>query len=199
MDDCLLNVRSILLEQQRVAGGRGVSESVDLNQVLEQILETEARLPEGIGVTITRDYGKLPPVILDVSKFNRIMVLLLKNAVEAINEQKERIQTGPLDGHIILRTLKSPNGIGVEIDDNGAGINPEHLRRVFEDGYTTKKDHLGSGLHYCANTLKEMSGSIRLSSDGPGMGTRVSLFIPYRQAMAVPVMLPSPDRAHITE
>ena len=71
----------------------------------------------------------------------------------------------------------------MEIIDNGVGINEEHLDQVFVNGFTTKRNFRGFGLHYCANVMKEINGRIEITSDGPDLGATVSLLFPrYRAA-----------------
>ena len=68
--------------------------------------------------------------------------------------------------------------VEVSLRDNGAGIRPEHLERLFARGFTTKTQPAsGLGLHWCANTLQAMRGGIAAESAGPGRGAcfRVSL------------------------
>jgi hypothetical protein len=54
--------------------------------------------------------------------------------------------------------------------DNGVGIPPENLTRIFNHGFTTRKGGHGFGLHSGALAAKEMGGSLTVQSDGPGQG-----------------------------
>ena len=62
--------------------------------------------------------------------------------------------------------------------DNGAGIAPENLTKIFTYGFTTKKEGHGFGLHSAANAAKEMGGSLTASSAGPGQGATFTLELP---------------------
>ena len=69
--------------------------------------------------------------------------------------------------------------------DDGVGIAPEHLPRIFENGFSTKSraTNFGIGLHWCANALNALGGSIRAESAGP-TGATLQVLVPLRQAPA---------------
>ena len=64
--------------------------------------------------------------------------------------------------------------------DNGNGIAPENLSRIFAHGFTTKKDGHGFGLHSAARAAKEMGGSLAVQSEGPGRGATFTLELPVK-------------------
>ena len=66
----------------------------------------------------------------------------------------------------------------VVVSDNGIGIPPENLAKVFNHGFTTKKDGHGFGLHSGALAAKEMGGTLTAHSDGPGQGACFTLELP---------------------
>jgi signal transduction histidine kinase len=67
------------------------------------------------------------------------------------------------------------------MSDNGVGIAPVNLRKIFNHGFTTrKKDGHGFGLHSGALAAKEMGGSLIARSDGPGQGATFTLEIPIK-------------------
>jgi signal transduction histidine kinase len=66
----------------------------------------------------------------------------------------------------------------IEVADNGVGIAPEHLTRLFAQGFTTKKDGHGFGLHLSALAAEELHGSLSCTSAGPGQGVTFMLELP---------------------
>ena len=62
--------------------------------------------------------------------------------------------------------------------DNGVGISQDNLTRIFNHGFTTKKDGHGFGLHSGALAAKEMGGSLNVHSDGSGQGATFTLELP---------------------
>ncbi len=85
---------------------------------------------------IVKEFAGLPEVECIASQINQVFMNLLLNAAQAIVEQ----------GTIRVRTGFDDNNVWVEIEDNGAGIKPEHLRRVFDPFFTTKAVGKGTGL-----------------------------------------------------
>jgi signal transduction histidine kinase len=62
--------------------------------------------------------------------------------------------------------------------DNGVGIPPENLARIFNHGFTTRKDGHGFGLHNGALAAREMGGCLRVESSGLGRGAVFTLELP---------------------
>jgi signal transduction histidine kinase len=72
--------------------------------------------------------------------------------------------------------------VKIVVSDNGIGIPLENLTKIFNHGFTTKKDGHGFGLHSGANAAKEMGGSLTAHSDGPGQGAEFTLELPTAAA-----------------
>jgi hypothetical protein len=66
----------------------------------------------------------------------------------------------------------------IVVADNGVGIPQENLVRIFQHGFTTKKEGHGFGLHSGALAAKEMGGSLTVQSDGVGKGAQFTLELP---------------------
>jgi signal transduction histidine kinase len=68
--------------------------------------------------------------------------------------------------------------VRIEIADNGVGIPPENLARIFSHGFTTREHGHGFGLHGSALAAKEMGGSLTVHSEGEGKGATFILELP---------------------
>ncbi|HEY0549230.1 MAG TPA: ATP-binding protein, partial [Verrucomicrobiae bacterium] len=109
----------------------------------------------------------------DRHKVLQILINLLRNAKHAMEgrtavEKKMVIQVG----------LASADQVKIVVRDNGVGIPPDHLTKIFNHGFTTKKGGHGFGLHSGANAAREMGGSLTARSDGPGKGAEFTLVLP---------------------
>jgi signal transduction histidine kinase len=111
-------------------------------------------------------------------KILQILVNLIRNAKHACDESPKA------DSTIVLGVKTSGDRIEVSISDNGVGIPPENLKRIFGHGFTTKKEGHGFGLHSAALAAKEMGGSLDVQSDGPNKGATFTLNLPYICAAA---------------
>ena len=76
-------------------------------------------------------------------------------------------------------SLKNNDRVDIKISDTGTGILPGNQNRIFAYGFTTKKTGHGFGLHACALSIKEMGGSIQVSSPGLQQGATFTLELPY--------------------
>jgi C4-dicarboxylate-specific signal transduction histidine kinase len=84
------------------------------------------------------------------------------------------------DKRVIARVARDGEDIRISIIDNGVGIPPENLTRIFGFGFTTRKHGHGFGLHSGAISAKELDGSLIARSDGPGLGAEFILQLPVR-------------------
>ncbi|KQM58827.1 MULTISPECIES: sensor histidine kinase [unclassified Sphingomonas] len=97
---------------------------------------------------------------------------LFRNAAEAIAAR------GDGDGQVIVTIADGP-AVSVTILDDGEGFDPVDAPMLFQRGYSTRKAKSGGlGLHWCANWMAAMGGSLRLESEGPGLGARAILTLP---------------------
>jgi signal transduction histidine kinase len=86
------------------------------------------------------------------------------------SERRLTIQVEPpVDGRIRL-----------EVRDNGVGIAPEMLTRIFQRGFTTRSEGHGFGLHSSALAAQHLSGTLSAHSEGPGKGATFTLELPYQ-------------------
>ena len=68
--------------------------------------------------------------------------------------------------------------MAIAVQDDGLGIAPEKLTRIFSHGFTTKRDGHGFGLHSGANAAHQMGGSLTVHSEGLGKGATFTLELP---------------------
>jgi C4-dicarboxylate-specific signal transduction histidine kinase len=124
-------------------------------------------------ITVIRDFGELPPVMMEKHKVLQILVNLIRNAKHALTDG------GSEDKRLTLRIAMQGAGCFViSVNDNGIGIAPENMARIFAHGFTTKKEGHGFGLHSGALAAQEMGGSLTVHSDGLGHGATFTLELP---------------------
>ena len=114
----------------------------------------------------------------------QVLVNLVVNAVQAIPDHRS-------DGHVVLRAEAEGDRLVLVVEDNGAGMAPEVLRRVFEPFFTTKPFGSGSGLGLAVSRglITSLGGELRLESR-PGVGTRAIIELAAATAPARPAARP---------
>jgi two-component system, NtrC family, sensor kinase len=128
----------------------------------------------------------VPAAIVDRHKVLQILINLMRNSKYALDEQ------APSDKRLEIHVHRTEAGnAAITVRDNGVGIAPENLDRIFGHGYTTKKDGHGFGLHSGALAAKEMNGSLTVHSDGPGCGAAFTLELPPAPAKDAQLSRPS--------
>lgn len=166
------HIKDIVAMQQSYAKLGGLTEEVAVASIVEDSL----RLNEGAlarhGVTIQRVFEDVPTIMIDKHKILQILVNLIRNAKYACDA------SGRHDKVLTMRITRSDASVEIAVADNGIGIRAEHLERIFTHGFTTKSDGHGFGLHSAALIARELGGSLRVASDGPGHGASFTLALP---------------------
>ncbi|MBI2874052.1 MAG: response regulator [Firmicutes bacterium] len=144
-------------------------ELVDLRESLEQAA-LSANLAVRAGLTVTRAYDPAPAQVRgDRSRLKQVYLNLVLNAVEAM----------PSGGELRLFTGRNQSGrmVYAGVADQGCGIPPERLGRIFEAFYTTKERGTGLGLAICKRIVQDHNGKIEIQST-PGSGTTIRVLLP---------------------
>jgi two-component system, NtrC family, sensor histidine kinase HydH len=143
-------------------------EPASIGEILRKTVSLVQMDTEAYGIAIdlllTED---LPELVVDRDKLNQVFLNLLLNAVQAM----------PQGGDLLVRLEKDDRNIIIRIRDNGEGILPENLPRVFDPYYTTKNDGTGLGLAMSAKIVEEHGGRIEISSS-PAEYTEVMVILP---------------------
>jgi signal transduction histidine kinase len=109
----------------------------------------------------------LPALELDRHFFQQALLNLLLNAQQAM----------PTGGQLVLKTAHDEGSAVLEVIDNGPGMSPESVRRVFRPFYTTKREGSGLGLPTTRKIVEAHGGTIDVESE-PGKGTRFVIRLP---------------------
>ncbi|QIB08172.1 ATP-binding protein [Pseudomonas sp. FP2300] len=164
------HIKEIVAAQQSYAGTSSLAETVQIKELIEDALRMNAGIIAAHRITVVRNLAETPVLQLDKHRVLLILINLIKNASRAMDDRPE---SAP---QIILQSeIPQEDTLVIKVIDNGEGIAPENLTRIFAHGFTTRKDGHGFGLHSCALAAMEMGGSLEAHSDGPGTGATFTL------------------------
>jgi signal transduction histidine kinase len=168
------HIKEIVAMQQTYAKVFGLLEPVAPAALVQDALRMNAAAFDRHHVQVIQQIDQnVPPALVDRHKVLQILVNLLRNAKYAMDEQ------APAEKRLEIRVGCTPGGnVSITVRDNGVGIAPENLTRIFAHGFTTKKDGHGFGLHSGALAAKQMNGSLSVQSEGPGHGAAFTLELP---------------------
>lgn len=166
------HIKDIVAMQQSYAKVSGVTETIKATDLVEDALRLNSGALLRHQVEVVREYEVAPTVVLDKHKVLQILVNLIRNAKYACDDSPRP------DKKLIVRVSGDESRLKVSVIDNGVGIPAENLTRIFNHGFTTRKDGHGFGLHSGALAAKELGGSLSVQSHGPGTGAAFTLELP---------------------
>ncbi|MBE7186154.1 MAG: HAMP domain-containing protein [Methylobacterium mesophilicum] len=167
------HVDRILKDEDAVSHGERAIETIDLSSC---IAAAAAIVRGRTGIALAAELPLSASVHGHRIVLEQVLANLLLNAAEAI------AATGA-DGTISLSAYETQHdgapALEIRIADTGDGIPPDRLERIFEKGFSTRRERSsGLGLHWCANAVNAMKGRLYAESDGTGRGARLHVVLP---------------------
>jgi C4-dicarboxylate-specific signal transduction histidine kinase len=168
----LEHVSNVVAMQQNYARLTSVRETVSVVDLVEDSLRLSAGACTRTGIDLRREFDPIPPITVDKHKVLQILVNLIRNAEYACAEsgKKEKLLTLRVEGAGTL--------VRISVIDNGVGIAPENMSRLFTHGFTSRPSGHGFGLHSGAIAARQLGGSLRAESAGPEQGANFILELP---------------------
>jgi sensor domain CHASE-containing protein/nitrogen-specific signal transduction histidine kinase len=136
-------------------------------------------LMQSLSVEMDFDPQKTPTI-----KGYRMLILqifpnLFINAAESVREAE--LSRGKMNIAVDFVQEEGKDMVHIKFMDNGKGIAPDLLQRIFENGFSTKTNHAQNpffGLHWCAKVLAVIDGRIYAESEGPNHGACFHILLP---------------------
>jgi two-component system, NtrC family, sensor kinase len=184
-------VQTALSEQLRATRNEHVVEAVRLPELLAQALEV---VPDAARRFLLIDADKSLTKVGVVKVARTVLRLVLQNfiinAADAVRESGKPLGSLHIAAEIVRESDREQ--LHLHCTDNGGGIAPDNLERVFEKGFSTKskETNYGIGLHWCANAIGALGGRLWATSEGTGRGASMHLMVPLAASESV-----STDRA----
>ncbi|BBP76041.1 hypothetical protein PHLH7_21450 [Pseudomonas sp. Ost2] len=167
------HIKEIVATQQSYAGAARLLEPLNITDLLEDALRMNSGALTRHQVTVLKDYQDVPTLLGDKHRLLLVLINLISNAKYAVSDLSNRERDITLGVRVVDGTT-----LRISVKDDGEGIAPENISRIFNHGFTTRKDGHGFGLHSCALAAVEMNGRLYAHSDGPGKGALFTLEIP---------------------
>ncbi len=166
----ILNIKEDLIGPAR----QTQREPIHLPDLLEESVASMG-IPDEIAHTLFAP--DLPPVRGNKMQLDRVFTNLIKNAMEAMEDTEQKkllLWARPSDG---------TGKVAVDVTDNGSGIPPDQIDKIWMPFYTTKGEHGGTGLGLpaCAQVVEQMGGNILVDSE-VGEGTTFTVILPTIQS-----------------
>ena len=169
------HIKDIVATQQSYAGANNLTEPLHISELLEDALRMNSGALTRHHVTVIKEYNDVPQVMGDKHRLLLILINLISNAKYAMSDLSNRPRQMTLGVKIVEDAT-----LQISVKDDGEGIAPENMTRIFAHGFTTRKEGHGFGLHSCALAAIEMNGHLSAHSDGPGKGALFTLQIPLK-------------------
>ncbi|MDB5579213.1 MAG: multi-sensor signal transduction histidine kinase [Bradyrhizobium sp.] len=166
------HIKEIVAMQQAYARAPQAQEVVNIRDLIEDALRVNLDSAVHSDLSVIREFDEVPPVRLDKHKVLQILVNLVGNAKQSCAESARP------DKCLTARVGGTDGLVRVTIIDNGVGIPAANLTKIFNHGFTTRKDGHGFGLHSAALAAKQMGGSLRAQSEGAGQGAIFTFDLP---------------------
>lgn len=172
----LHHIKDIVSIQKSVGGKSSIPENIFLPDLIETALHMTSKPSQDKFIKMEIKNIEALNIVADKSKLLQILVNIIQNAKDAVLENQEKKEK-KIE---FIVNGKKPQ-VNIQIIDNGIGISPEHLERIFSFGFTTKENGHGFGLHSSALSAQDMGGSLRAESEGIGKGAKFILTLPIKE------------------
>lgn len=176
LQESVAHIREIVSRQQSLSGKLGINENINISDLINNCLSFYVSNFKNAKIVVSMNNQPDLEWSGDRSKITQILLNLIMNA-------EESLAASPIEP----KTLKIASfeteggGIQIEVADNGLGIEPEVLNKLFSYGFTTKQYGHGLGLHASAIAANEMSGTLKAFSSGKNKGATFILNLPNQQ------------------
>ncbi len=166
------HIKELVAAQQQYARVGGLTEVIAPAELVEFALRLSESSLSRHEIAVAREVMPAPAVKVERQKAVQVIGNLLANAKDALADR-------PGEKRIVVGVRATADGrTQIYVTDNGCGIAPENLTRIFAFGFTTKKDGHGFGLHSSALAARELGGALTALSDGVDKGATFLFDLP---------------------
>lgn len=177
LQESVAHIREIVSRQQSLSGKLGIDETINISDLINNCLSFYVTNFKNANIIVSMDNEPNLEWVGDRSKITQILLNLIMNAEESLIASENHPKT------LKITSYNNKNdGIQIEVADNGLGIEPAVLNKLFGYGFTTKPFGHGLGLHASAIAANEMEGTLQAFSAGKDKGATFILSLPRKTA-----------------
>lgn len=170
------HVRHVIQVQQRYASRVDDAELINLNELVSGAVETTKLWVRGREISLSLTLGEIPITKTCRHSILQVLYNLFSNAIDSISENvNQLVRTIEVSTNVDDRQMAN-----ICVRDSGIGFTSEQHQKMFQHGFTTKKDGHGFGLHICALIAKNLGGELVAESPGAGKGATFRLSVPVQ-------------------
>jgi nitrogen-specific signal transduction histidine kinase/ActR/RegA family two-component response regulator len=164
-------------------------EPTDLNDIIRHVLKVRRYALDTGNVEVREDLAEdLPRVMANRGEIEQVVLNVVVNAEQAMRAQRA-------DRRLVVRTRPTSEGAAIHVVDNGPGMSPHQLERIFDPFYTTKApgEGTGLGLSLVHTIISEHGGNVHVESElEKGTAFRIDLpRAPVRESVAAEESAPA--------
>lgn len=184
------HIKQIIAMQQNYAKAGGVIQRINPAELFAEALRIAQASVSRHGVTLQRDEACVCEMMTDRHQVLQILVNFITNAVQAVKPRSA-------GDRIVRLGLREVDGsVFFSVEDNGIGISQQNMQKLFQHGFTTRKDGHGFGLHSGALAARNLGGRIDVYSGGPDTGSRFTLQLPLSSLSPAPAESTPAEASH---
>lgn len=187
LNDNVQHIHEVIRDQHRHANQPVQWEHVALRSVIGEAVRCSQAQLDDDNIRVVFATSANPMLWTDRSLLLQILINILGNARNAMHGHDHR------QPEIAIDWIQTVSRLHIRIRDNGCGMDPATLQRVFDAHFTTRESGSGLGLHFCANAMKRIGGEIHVESDGRGQGATFVLELPLDPARPKNKLDPAED------
>lgn len=171
LDENVKKVSSIISYQKKYTG-HNFKEEINVSKLIKDILDSHMVMLEKFQITTNLSVPESLIVTTEKNKLFNALYNIIDNAIAALMNKKTA------GNKLEISASLNNDLVIISIKDNGVGVAKEDLKTIFYQGFTTKEQGTGLGLHVTYNSIKEIGGKIKALSDGPNLGAEFQVILP---------------------
>src|SRR5712691_10785459 len=146
---------------------------LDINEIIQEVAILVRNEVTRNRISLRTDLAAdLPRVLGDRVQLQQLLINLIMNGIDAMHTLTDRPR------ELLIKSAKNPDGVLVQVQDSGSGLDPEQIGQVFEPFFTTKPEGIGMGLSISRSIVESHGG--RLWAESGSKGTVFQFTLPTK-------------------